>query len=60
MQTPTLYQEIADAMQQPLSGDLIMCIEAACITQMEWEADPGEVKQRVGGAIEELTDYDSL
>lgn len=58
MQIPTLFQQIADKMGHRLSDEFIMCVEAACITTMEWEEDPTQVMARVRGAQEELGEFD--
>ena len=53
----TMNQEIAERLGAELDGDLIMCIEGACITEAEWGADPDSCLQRIRGAMEEM-EYD--
>lgn len=52
------YSEIADRMVEPLNDLMIDAIEAACITEAEWQADPNDCVNRVHGALEEMTNWD--
>lgn len=52
---PDFYYEIAARFDSPLSDELVDAIEAACITEEEWQDDENDATQRVHGALEELT-----
>jgi hypothetical protein len=52
------YNEIADRMGEPLNDLMIDAIQAACITEAEWQADSDDCIGRVNGALEELYDFD--
>jgi len=49
-----LYYEIAEHLDRPLDDDLVMAIEAACITRADWNYDIEDCVQRIRGAEEEL------
>lgn len=48
------YNEIVDFFHGHLRDDVIDAIEAACVTQAEWESDQDDVLDRVQGALEEF------
>ena len=52
------YSEIAEHFMGGLRDDVIDAIEAACITEAEWQADPDSCIYRVHGALEEMTNWD--
>lgn len=54
----SMNQEIAKRLDMKLDDDLVICIEGACITRPEWEANPDGCLQRVRGVMEELDDVD--
>lgn len=52
-----LYEQIASRIGRRLDDFLTMAIEAACITQAEWDMDPEDCVNRAYAALEELTDF---
>ena len=56
--THQLLQTICTERGWPMTDDLVIAFEAACITEEEYRADKGACIQRLHGAIEEMTDFD--
>jgi len=54
----TFYQEIAELIPCGLRDDIIDAIEAACVTEQEWQDNPDDCISRVYGALEEMTSFD--
>lgn len=52
-----LYQQIASRMGRRLDDLLTLAIDAACVTEQEWDLDPEACIDRVNGAMEELYDF---
>jgi hypothetical protein len=53
-----LYQQIANRIGRRLDDLLTTAIDAACITEQEWNTDPEACEARINGALEELYDFD--
>lgn len=52
------YNKIGEHFVCGLRDDVIYAIEAACITEAEWQANPDDCVNRVYAALEEMTDFD--